>query len=118
MVWWSAVPSERRSLLISLTTCVDGVRGEPTTAPHRQPVFAHRDGCIRAIDNRRLARVAKLAGAPGSPEAGVDLHHRIGAPVRRGDTLFEIHARTAGELQYALDYALAHPAIIAVEEGA
>jgi len=91
---------------------------EPTTAPHRQPVFAHRDGCIRAIDNRRLARVAKLAGAPGSPEAGVDLHHRIGAPVCRGDTLFEIHARTAGELQYALDYALAHPAIIAVEEGA
>lgn len=87
---------------------------EPLLADCRHPVLAHREGRVLAIDNRRLARVAKLAGAPGSPEAGVDLRRRLGQAVHAGELLFEINAHTEGELQYALDYTLAHPSIVAV----
>ena len=55
---------------------------EPPVARHRQPVPAQRSGSVIAIDNRRLARIAKLAGAPKSPCAGIDLHVQLG-DVRR-----------------------------------
>jgi thymidine phosphorylase len=82
---------------------------EPPVAPFREPVLATRDGWVRAIDNRRLAKVAKLAGAPGAAVAGVDCRLRTGDGVRAGEVLFDIHARSRGELDYALDYARAHP---------
>jgi thymidine phosphorylase len=89
---------------------------EPALAPHRRPVAATRSGTVRAIDNRRLARIAKLAGAPGAAAAGVDCYRRLGERVLAGEPLFEVHAQTAGELGYALDYSAAHPDIFAWEE--
>lgn len=68
------------------------------------PVTAARDGVITAIDNRRLARIAKLAGAPAARAAGLLLHKRVNDTVAAGDVLFELHAETRGELNYALDY--------------
>jgi thymidine phosphorylase len=78
---------------------------EPPLAPHRLDVAAQRSGVIAAIDNRRLARIAKLAGAPGAACAGIALIARIGDFVERGDPLFTLHAASPGELAYALDYA-------------
>ncbi len=80
---------------------------EPCRARHLALLTAPRDGVITAIDNRRIARIAKLAGAPAEPSAGVVLHARLGDRVNRGDPLFEIHAETPGELDYARDYAAA-----------
>ncbi len=37
-----------------------------------------RDGIVGAIDNRRLSRLAKLAGAPEDKAAGIELHVRVG----------------------------------------
>jgi thymidine phosphorylase len=79
----------------------------PPVAAFRQDVPARRSGNVVAIDNRRLARVAKLAGAPQSACAGLDLHVRIGDFVERGEPLFTLHAASPGELAYALDYASA-----------
>lgn len=89
---------------------------EPVAAPFHQPVHAVADGWVRSIDNRRLAKVAKLAGAPGALVAGLDCHLRIGHAVRKGDVLFEVHARSRGELEYALDYARMHPDIFLLGE--
>lgn len=50
------------------------------------------------IDNRRLARVAKLADAPKAPAAGVVLHHGIGDRVPMGSPLFTIPAESSGDL--------------------
>jgi thymidine phosphorylase len=91
---------------------------EPVTAPFHEPVLAARDGRVRAIDNRRLARVAKLAGAPGAAVAGLDCRRRTGELVRTGEVLFDVHARSRGELEYALDYARAHPDIFDLGEQA
>lgn len=76
----------------------------PPQSTHRFPVTAERAGRVTAIDNRRLARVAKLAGAPLAAAAGVELHTPLGREVARGEPLFTVHAETPGELAYALDY--------------
>jgi thymidine phosphorylase len=78
---------------------------EPPVAPCRQDVTAPRSGSIIAIDNRRLARIAKLAGAPKTPSAGIDLLVRTGEFVERGQPLYTLHAGSPGALEYALEYA-------------
>jgi thymidine phosphorylase len=88
----------------------------PPTASHTRAVTASHAGRVALIDNRRLARVAKLAGAPASPAAGLELHAPVGATVERGQPLFTVHAETPGELAYALDYAATKPEILLVEE--
>ncbi|MDH4985094.1 thymidine phosphorylase family protein [Aminobacter anthyllidis] len=87
---------------------------EPGAAPHARPVLANRTGQIQAIDNRRLAKVAKLAGAPGSATAGIYTRVRIGDSIQAGEPLFHIHTHSPGELEYALAYAAAHPDIFGI----
>jgi thymidine phosphorylase len=90
----------------------------PPRAAHIQAVTADRAGTVTLIDNRRLARIAKLAGAPMSPAAGLELHTPVGARVERGQPLFTIHAEARGELAYALNYVAARPAIVRIEDRA
>ncbi len=78
---------------------------EPRLAPFHAVETAPREGMVLAIGNRRIAKIAKLAGAPGRKHAGVLLHKRPGDPVRAGEPLYEIHAETSGELEWARDYA-------------
>lgn len=78
---------------------------EPTRAPFTADVVATKGGRITAIDNRLLARVAKLAGAPVSPAAGLEMALRNGDLVERGQPLFTVHAQSRGELAYALEHA-------------
>ncbi|WP_084399158.1 thymidine phosphorylase family protein [Henriciella aquimarina] len=85
---------------------------EPPTARYQRPVNALRDGRVAVIDNRRLARAAKLAGAPDDKAAGLDLKVRVGDTVRQGDPLFVLHTETMGELTYVLDYVNANPGIV------
>jgi len=81
----------------------------PPTAEHRHSVVADKVGRIIAIDNRRLAKVAKLAGAPNARAAGVDLHVHVGDTVEVGTPVMTVHAEAPGELAYALDYLRQHP---------
>jgi thymidine phosphorylase len=90
----------------------------PPVAAHSRPVTAGRAGRVAAIDNRRLARVAKLAGAPRDRAAGLVVHIRLGDEVGVGDALFTVHAETAGELAYALTYAASRPRIVELEPDA
>lgn len=84
---------------------------EPVVAPHVQPVLALQGGVVNDIDNRRLAKIAKLAGAPASPSAGIDCRVRIGDTVRAGEPLFQVYAQTPGELDYALEYVATKPEV-------
>jgi thymidine phosphorylase len=89
---------------------------EPPVALYTHPVLALQGGMMVDVDNRRLAKVAKLAGAPASISAGIDFRLRLGDNVRSGEPLFLIHAQTEGELQYALAYAAAHPGIVTLQD--
>jgi len=78
---------------------------EPPRAALTRTVTAVRAGACVEIDNRRIARIAKLAGAPRAPVAGVDLHVRLGQRLERGEPLFTLHAQAPGELAYAMNFA-------------
>jgi thymidine phosphorylase len=68
-------------------------------------VEAPADGTVIGIDCERLARIARLAGAPQTPGAGVDLLRKLGEAVVRGEPLYRIHAGSAAELQFAREVA-------------
>ena len=89
-----------------------GAMREPPRARHTHVVEAASGGRLAAIDNRRLARAAKLAGAPGAPAAGLDLFVRLGDDVAPGQPIFALHASSPGELAYSLDYVRAHPGLL------
>jgi thymidine phosphorylase len=91
-----------------------GMRAPPLAA-QTHPIVADRAGRVVHIDNRKLARLAKLAGAPDVKAAGIFMEARLGQDVERGQPLLHVHAETAGELAYALDYAVAAGDIIRVE---
>lgn len=74
-------------------TCVLGTLVTEVRAPS--------DGIVTAIDCFRLARIARLAGAPMDKGAGIDLLKKIGESVRRGETLYRIHACFAADFKFA-----------------
>lgn len=88
---------------LSICEAQGGFR-EPTTAPYYEDVHAHDSGTVTGIDNRKLALVAKLAGAPGDKGAGIMFRAPLGTTVRTGDPIFTVYAESRGALQYALAY--------------
>ncbi len=89
-----------------------GRRTLPAEAAHRAIVPAPADGRIAEIDCWEIARVAKRAGAPANVVAGVKLLRTIGDVVASGEPLFEIHAQSAAQLEFAHAYATAHPDLV------
>lgn len=73
-------------------------------APHRAELRADRSGRLLSMDNRRLAQLAKLAGAPSAPVAGLRLAARVGEAIAEGQLLATLYAATPGELAYARSY--------------
>jgi thymidine phosphorylase len=69
-------------------------------------VVATTSGVVVGIDNLRLARIARLAGAPQVHDAGVRLSRKLGAEVRSGEMLYRIHARYDADLGFARQMAL------------
>ncbi len=88
----------------------------PPLSKHRRDLAAVADGVVASIDNRRIARLAKLAGAPEDKAAGIEMHVRIGDTVSQGSPLCTIHAEATGELAYALSYAVTNPDIVQIAE--
>ncbi len=76
----------------------------PPTAKHVKTICSKKKGKIMATDNRYLSRIAKLAGAPTTKAAGIELLAPVGTIVNVGDPLFIIHSETKGELNYAINF--------------
>ncbi|MEQ9469008.1 MAG: thymidine phosphorylase family protein [Ekhidna sp.] len=89
---------------------------EPEVAPRKHKIRSAVRGIVSEIDNRRLAKVAKMAGAPSVMTAGILLLTSLGTQVEENDTLFEIHAESQGELEYALSYLKTQKEIIKINE--
>ncbi len=69
-------------------------------------VCAPAAGTVAAIDCYRIARIARLAGAPVAKGAGIDLRAKIGTAVRAGDPLYRIHAAAETDFTFASDMAM------------
>ena len=100
---------------IAICAAQGGFR-EPGTAAQRIEILAPHAGELTAVDNRRIARIAKLAGAPRQKSAGIRLLTRIGDRMDRGQPLYELHAETPGELAYALAYAESQTGVLTLSE--
>lgn len=77
---------------------------EPKIACCTYSINATHHVLIEDIDNRQLARLAKLAGAPADKTAGVFLHAKVGDTVVKDAPLMTIHAESPGELDYAVNF--------------
>jgi thymidine phosphorylase len=77
----------------------------PPAAPFCEPYLSPADGRIASIHCWHMARVVKHAGAPANVAAGVRLLRTIGDVVQEGEPLFEIHAQSKAQLEFALGYA-------------
>lgn len=88
---------------------------EPEYAIYKVEIHADKSGIVIEIDNRKLAKIAKLAGAPHDCKAGVLLQTPLNTKVNKGDLLFCIYAETEGELKYAIEYMNSEPNIILLE---
>lgn len=78
-------------------------------------IVANDAGKVTSINNRHIAQIAKLAGAPKTKAAGVLLHATLGIVVEKNQPLFTIHAESEGELNYALMLLKQIPPIMQVE---
>ena len=94
---------------------VDAQGGDPAVTradlepgEHRSTVRAGRAGVVTHVDNRQVNELARRAGAPTDPAAGI----RIAAPVRTavaaGDELVTIYAETESKRRAAETYADEH----------
>jgi len=68
-------------------------------------VCAPRAGTVTAIDCLRIASVARLAGAPTDPGAGLDLLARVGDRVAASQPLYRIHASEPADFAFAAEAA-------------
>jgi thymidine phosphorylase len=59
----------------SLICKAQGGFREPEFALYKEDIKAEKSGIVTEIDNRRLAKIAKLAGAPHDSKAGGYLKH-------------------------------------------
>lgn len=113
-----AILSDGRALVRFMAICeAQGGFREPPAAPLRHALTSSSAGIVSSIDNRQLARIAKLAGAPSARSAGVDLHVKLGQAVDKGEPLLSVHSEARGELDYALAFAAANSQVIAVRAG-
>lgn len=69
-------------------------------------IIADSDGVVTDIDNFQMAKIARLAGAPMSKKAGVDLLKKMGSPVNKGDVLYRIHAEFPADFKFAQQLAI------------
>ena len=89
---------------------------QPPVAACTHVLEACHAGRVVAIDNRKLATLAKLAGAPRAAAAGVRFFAPLGSRLEVGQPILSIHADTPGELAYALEYAEAQSNLVTVED--
>lgn len=88
----------------------------PQLAQHSRAITSERKGIVGFINNRLIARLAKLAGAPAAKGAGVYLHHHLGSRVEKGQTVMTVYAETPGELAYAFEFYDSHREMLRVED--
>ena len=109
-----SLESGRAWVKFQLICEAQGGMREPPVAKFQQDMIAPYSGRIVSIDNRKLAIVAKLAGAPTAKAAGVALHSRLHQTVEAGAPLCTIHAESPGELDFAAAFAVSDGAIFGI----
>lgn len=62
-------------------------------------IKAEKSGRIIGIDNKTIARISRLAGAPTDQGSGVYIHKKLGDSVSEGETLFTIYSKKEDRIE-------------------
>ena len=91
---------------------IEAQGGNPEVSPEdlvvgdrRLDIEAKQGGRVLWINNRFIAHVARVAGAPSDKRAGLLLKVKLGEEVTEGDTLFRIYSENNRKLNQAEDLA-------------
>jgi putative thymidine phosphorylase len=82
-----------------------GKKRIPKLAKYSAKISAKQAGRVKTIENKTIAHLARIAGAPKDPAAGLFLHKKIGDRVKKGEALYTIYASSSDRLKYALEFA-------------
>ena len=70
--------------------------------PKIAEIQSNETGSIQWINNRTIAQIARVAGAPKTKGAGVLLKKKMGDKVNKGDILFQIYSKNRQKLNSAV----------------
>jgi AMP phosphorylase len=79
--------------------------GEIEVGDKKAEITANGEGRVLWIDNRKIAQVAREAGAPREKGAGVTLNTKLGDHVKKDGVIFRIHAERNTKLESAIELA-------------
>ena len=83
--------------------------GDLLPGKYTSSVTATKAARITHIDNSRLSKAARIAGAPTDKKAGIYLHVKKGTQVKNGQLLYTVYAEHPKKLEFALDYIKREP---------
>lgn len=68
-------------------------------------VAAPKTGRIKKIDNKTISHLARIAGAPKDPTAGIFIYKKLGQRVKKGETLYKVYSNSKDCIKYTLEFA-------------
>lgn len=87
--------------------------GEVPLGEYTYDVISTKTGIIKEINNSKIIKLARVAGAPVNKGAGIYMHKQIRSKIKKGDILFTIYAESKQKLKYAKEVLKEqHPYII------
>ncbi len=70
-------------------------------AKYVHEVKAARPGEVKSINNKLIAKIARVAGSPEDKSAGIDLYIRKDTKVEKGDVLFKVYSNSKNRIEFA-----------------
>ncbi|MBI4994719.1 thymidine phosphorylase, partial [Candidatus Peregrinibacteria bacterium] len=81
-----------------------GKKRTPKLAKFSVKITAKQNGKITAIENKTIAHLARIAGAPKDKISGLFLHKKLGDKIKKGEALFTIYTGSPDRLKYAMEF--------------
>ncbi|MEK9132786.1 MAG: thymidine phosphorylase family protein [Patescibacteria group bacterium] len=81
-----------------------GKKKIPKLAKYSQKIAAPVAGKVKAITNKPIAHLARLAGAPKDVTGGLYLHKKVGDTVKKGEALYTVYSGNPERLKYTVDF--------------
>lgn len=87
-------------------------KGKSTIGPedlnpgrHSFDIKSRKSGKIIEIDNKKITKIARIAGAPSDKAAGIYLYKRVGQKIKKNETIFTIYSESKDKLEYSKPFA-------------
>jgi len=78
-------------------------------------IKAGKNGVVKRMDNRTIARLARVAGAPADKGAGIYLYKHVNDKAKKGETLFTIYSESKHKLRFVKEAMKKLPGAVAIK---